>query len=433
MTSSALALPPSKSHLIRALVAAALADGQSALALDATDLAIGIGASHPDEGPHLPRDAADALGTARGLGADCRLRGGRLIEIAPSAFSRQRQLHCGESALLMRLLLPIAAVLGGIDGLDGAGTLLARPIAPLCAPLEALGARFEGLAPGRALPIGICGQLRGGEISLDGSITSQLSSGLLMALPLCAAPSRLALANAASRPYLDLTIQVLRAFGVEIRQAPESNAFEIPGGQHYRGARINIEADWSAAAFPLVLGAVRRDAPPVVLRGLDRSARQGDRAIAPILRAIGADISWQGNLLCCGHRDLIAFDLSLRDAPDLLPPLAALALFCHGTSRLREIGRTRFKESDRPAALIGEFSKLGARIWREGEALCIEGGRLHGGRTSARGDHRIAMALAVAAAAQGIEIDIEGGRTAVEKSFPHFFEMLAALAAPQKV
>lgn len=426
MNRFATRLPPSKSQLIRALVAAALADGPSTLALHGTDLVDEEGTLVL--GPRLPRDVSAALGAALDLGAALRQGADGLLEVTPMVSPRRERWRCGESALLLRLLLPIAAALGGVDGLDGAGTLLGRPIFPLLPPLEALGARFERHPlVGRALPIGVRGRLHGGELTLDGSLTSQLASGLLMALPLCAEPSRLSITNATSRPYLDLTVQVLRAFGVEVRQGARGELFEIPGGQRYRGARIDIEADWSAAAFPLVIGAIRREAPKVALQGLCPDSAQADRAICDLLGDIGADLGWQDGALVCRHRSLSAFDVSLRDTPDLLPPLATLALFCPGSSRLRDIGRTRFKESDRPRALCEAFAKLGARLWREGEDLCIRGGPLRAGRVSASADHRVAMALGVAGLCAGVRVEITDGASAVQKSFPGFFEAMSAL------
>ncbi|MBR2978421.1 MAG: hypothetical protein IKC51_00625 [Myxococcaceae bacterium] len=417
-------LPPSKSHLIRALVAASLADTPSEILLFPSSAWAGAELSAFES--HLPRDAWHALRATTSLGATCRLQEGRAIEVIPGAMARSKRLFCGESALLLRLMLPIASALGGIDELDGEGTLPGRPIDELVAPLTLLGVRAMRKHPHRALPLRLAGHLRGGDITLDGGLTSQLASGLLMALPLCAGPSRLTIERPTSRPYLDLTRHVLADFGVAVQALPDAT-FAIEGGQRYRGTRVEVEADWSAAAFALVLGAIRRDEPPIALRGLLPTSRQADRAICDILTAIGATIVWNRGTLLCRRGDLTAFDLSLTDAPDLLPPLATLALFCPGTSRLRDIGRTRFKESDRPAALIGELGKLGARLWTEGGDLCIQGGPLRGGQVSSRGDHRLAMAIAVAAHCGGVDVDIAGGDLAVRKSFPRFFASLNAL------
>ncbi len=417
-------LPPSKSHLIRALIAAALADSPSEIWLPTAPE--NPGAELAALAPLLPRDAWHALQAAASLGAVCRLKEGRAIEVIPDATARQSRLFCGESALLLRLMLPIASALGGIAELDGEGTLLCRPIDELIAPLTGLGIRAARQHPHRALPLCLTGQLQSGVATLDGSLTSQLMSGLLMALPLCQGPSRLTIERLTSRPYLDLTRHVLADFGVAI-QALSDDTFAIEGGQRYRGARVEVEADWSAAAFALVIGALRRDAPPIALQGLWPTSRQADRAICDILSDIGASIAWHRGAILCRRGELTAFDLSLRDAPDLLPPLAVLALFCSGTSRLRDIGRTRFKESDRPTALISELGKLGARLWTEGDDLCIQGGPLRGGTALSRGDHRLAMAIAVAAHCGGVDVDIAGGELAVQKSFPRFFACLNAL------
>ncbi|MDR0965953.1 MAG: 3-phosphoshikimate 1-carboxyvinyltransferase [Myxococcales bacterium] len=407
-------LPPSKSQLQRALVAAALAHGPSHL--DGHGLELGV----------LAADVEAAVRAARALGAEVFATPDG-FDVHPGVRSPIDALDCGESALLLRLMLPIGACLGFPKVLSGRGSLLDRPIESLLQPLEVLGARFT-FPEGATLPVTIAHTLHGGALTLDASLTSQLASGVSMALPLCASPSRLTIQNLASRPYLDLTLDVARAFGIELHGSSDTGVFEIPGAQRYRATALTIEADWSAAAFLLVLGAIHPEAR-IDLAGLDRQSRQADRAILDILRSVGAQLEWRGELLRCRRGALRALDFSLGDTPDLLPPLAVLALFCPGTSRLRGIARTRFKESDRPVALREVFSALGARLWVEGADLFIDGALpLHGGAVSAHGDHRIAMSLGIANLAARVPIEIQGGREAVKKSFPNFFEVIAALA-----
>ena len=430
-------LPPSKSQLIRCLVAAALADSPSRIHLPKAE-----SSSQPDDGMPslLPQDAQDALRAAEALGAKISWDGARgELAVTPaqaisSPTHAPTKICCGESALLCRLLMAVTSALGLKCELLGKGTLTKRLIRTSLAQLEMTGARFTHGPADDPFPITIRGGMTAGDYRLDASVTSQVASGLLMALPLCGGTSRLTLEDAASRPYLGMTLAVMRQFGVAAEER-SPGVFLIPGRQRYRGAFADIESDWSAAAFPLVVGAVRTSGPPVILCGLNLDSLQGDRRILDILESAGAVIRrMPDGSIFCGRGALKSIDVSLRDAPDLLPPLAVLALFCSGTSRLRDIGRTRHKESDRPAALTSQFFKLGGQMTLAGDALVIEGSRggaaLHGGAVSSCGDHRIAMALAAAAAAAGISVDIEGAETAVRKSCPSFFKMLRSLGTP---
>jgi 3-phosphoshikimate 1-carboxyvinyltransferase len=263
---------------------------------------------------------------------------------------------------------------------------------------------------------------------VDGSASSQLLTGLLIALPLAGQDSLLEVEALASRGYVDLTLATMRAFGVEAERDEDFCRFVIPGGQAYRATEFQVEGDWSGAAFLLVAGAIAARGGALVVEGLDAMSLQPDRAILAALRAAGARVEVTESGIAVGGGSLEGFRFDATDCPDLFPPLVALATACSGETSLRGARRLRGKESDRAAALREEFGALGARVEVEGDDMVVQGsGRLAGGRVDSRGDHRIAMAAAIAALSAEGPIEIVGGEC-VSKSWPSFFEDLAAIA-----
>lgn len=396
-----LTAPASKSVSIRALVAAALAEGRSRI-LGLSDCA----------------DAQAAIGALRGLGASFTEDGGAVL--VASGGAREPSLRCGESGLCLRMLPPIAALGEGETTLEAEGSLQKRPVGDLERPLKALGAECstaEGFPPVR-----VRGPLRGGEASLDGAFTSQVLTGLLFALPLCRQDSLLHVTGLASGAYIEMTLEVLAAFGVKIEVDAGRTEFRIAGGQRYVAREYAVEGDWSGAAFPLVAGAI---AGEVEVEGLRLKSTQADERILGVLRACGAlvDVGKRVRVRGAGLR---AFHFDVSPAPDLLPSLATLACFCEGTTELSGIGRTRQKESDRVAAVIDALGGLGAQLRTEGDRLLVTGGELSGGSVSAHGDHRIAMAAGVAALRASGPVEIEGAEC-VAKSYPAFFADLRSL------
>jgi 3-phosphoshikimate 1-carboxyvinyltransferase len=399
----ALPAPASKSVTQRAIAAALLADGTTRL----------TGASRCD-------DALAAANVATALGARIEASGDTLRIEAPAAL-RPGRLDCGESGLCLRMFSAIAALAEGESTLLASGSLAGRPMQMVEAPLRALGAGCTTSA-GRA-PIRVRGPLRGGHAELDGALSSQALTGLLLALPRAPHASTLRVRALRSKPYVRLTLELLAAFGVEVRADAALTRFDIPGGQRYRPTALRVEGDWSGAAFPLVAGAI---AGRVEVRGLSADSAQADRAILDALEAAGARVAWDGDRLRVEQGPLRPFAFDATDCPDLFPPLVALAVHCPGTSRLEGAGRLRHKESDRARALVEELAAVGARVEQRDDALEVHGGPLAGGAASARGDHRIAMALAVAALASRDGVAIEGAQC-VAKSYPDFFERLEAL------
>lgn len=394
---------PSKSQAHRLLICAALAREESLV--------------------HCPRLNADIEATVRclrALGAEIGRAGENFIVKPITAPVSPAELDCGESGSTLRFLLPVAAALGVEARFTGSGRLPERPMGELCAALRNGGAAVSA----DRLPITVSGGLRAGTYRLPAKVSSQYISGLLFALPLLTGESLLELDGAPeSAPYIDMTLAALRAFGVAAER--EGNAWRIPAGQGYHSpGSLSVEGDWSNAAFWLCAGAVGRKS--LTVTGLDPASPQGDRAMAALLRRMGAAVTEGGNSLTVSPAPLHGLELDARDVPDLVPVLAVTAACAAGESRIVNAGRLRLKESDRIASTAALIRALGGDVTEEAEGLTIHGGGLRGGTVDAWGDHRIAMAAAAASAACSVPVTIRGAE-AVNKSYPSFFEDYRAL------
>ena len=387
--------PPSKSLSHRAVICSALAGGESEIK--------NLGQS---EDIDATLKGVSALGlTGNVLGASC----------GPD---RVRIVDCNESGSTLRFLIPLAALDGLPAIFKGRGRLLDRPLGVYADIFASMGAAFRRVEDG----ILVCGPLRGGSYSLTGGVSSQFVSGLLFALPLLPVDSEIRLLTPLeSSGYVDMTIDVMRRFGVEVLEG--ESAYSIKGGQHYRPASYVVEADYSQAAFFLAASMLGCD---VRVAGLDPCSAQGDRAILSILEEMGGEIVWGGGdgggrvvSVRAGRMPPIVMDA--RETPDLVPPVAVLCCFCDGVSRIVNAGRLRLKESDRLRALAAELKKLGADVREAEDSLSITGvGRLKGGRVDAWGDHRVAMAMAVAAVRCDGPVYLSGAES-VGKSYPNFW------------
>lgn len=371
--SGRVAAVPSKSDAHRALIAAALADGGSAVAP--------LGES---DDVRLTARALERMGLGR-------YENGRMI--GGGAMADFPTVPCGQSGSTLRFLIPLALTKGEGARFTGEGRLMRRPLAVyenLCAS--------QGVAwqlAGDTLTVR--GRLRPGDFVLPGDVSSQFVTGLLFALPLLAGDSTLRFASPLqSMPYVRMTIRTLAAFGVTVAERP--GGFDIPGGQRYHPCDYAVEGDWSYAAFPLVAGAL---GGPVTVGGLNRRSLQGDRAIEALLGRMGARLTWgpDGLTAQAGGQGLRPIQADLSDIPDLGPALAVAALGARGESRLTGARRLAAKECDRLAAILDLARDLGGEaIAPDPDTLVIRGrGSLAGGAGRTRRDHRMAMALAVAA------------------------------------
>lgn len=477
---TALNMPASKSFAQRAIIAAALADGESRLEgyspcgdnEAAIEVAKALGAEVRAETAGVRSDLSDSS-TDTATGTTLTIKG------AGSSVNMPDKLNVGESGLLTRLMIPIVAALGKGQPIeiDGIGTLPARPLKGASEIMAGFGTVLRPLnpAPEVHVPLTVQGPLLSGKTSVSGKGGSQLISGLLMALPLLPGDSTLHIHDPKSIPYMFITADVLRRFGIRIGSEMEGGedfletqdwslctgiTFKIKGGQKYSPAAFDIEGDWSAAANFLVAGALFGD---VRLTGLDTTSLQADISIMDILMEAGASLSQiedepqdeesanvkdsndneaadaQEANAPQGHRGLItaqkaplrAFDTDLNNCPDLFPIVAILAAFCHGRSNIQGFKRLASKESDRGAAILNMLTQMGVEASVAGDILSITGESvesrllnghlLKGGEYTSSHDHRMAMALTVASWCADSPIQIDD-TSCIAKSFPAFLD-----------
>lgn len=393
--------PASKSVMQRAVAASLLAAGRSRI-----------------NNPSHCLDARASLWAAMALGAET-IAGEGFLEIMGGVEPMEGRIDCGEAGLTLRMFIPIAALTGWEVTLAARGTLRSRPVGAIEPVIESLGGRCRtsnGLPPVR-----IRGPLAGGDCEADGSLTSQFISGLLLALPLTSGGT-VSVTNLKSKPYIDLTMEVMERFGITVEH-DDYRVFRIPGGQSYRPAVMEVPGDWSGAAFLLVAAAIGGEA---IVSGLSSESRQADRGVLEALDSCGAHLSWTEDSLRVKSSGLRAFDFDAGDRPDLFPPLVALACHCSGRSRIAGVHRLAHKESDRAAVLAREFAGIGASIELDGDLMVIEGGRLRGGAFDPHRDHRMAMAAATAAVRADGPVIIKSAEC-VDKSYPDFYADLGCL------
>jgi 3-phosphoshikimate 1-carboxyvinyltransferase len=396
--------PASKSMTQRAIAAAMLADGESTI----------INPSYCD-------DSLAAMSIAVGLGAKVE-PGTDKMKITGSAELKEKKLNCGESGLAIRMFSPVAALYKTELTVTGSGSLKRRPMSMIEEALRQLGVKCE--SENGFLPLTIKGPLKGGTCEIDGSVSSQLLTGLLIALPVAGKDSVVKVNNLKSKPYIDMTLQVLERFGIKVKN-DNYNQFIIPGKQKFKSCSFEVESDWSGGAFLLVAGAINGD---ITVNGLRPDSRQSDKAILSALDKAGASMSVLENSIMIKKSPLKAFEFDATESPDLFPPLASLAAYCKGTSGIKGVSRLIYKESDRAIALAEEFRKININVEISGDYLLITGGEVKGAHLSSHDDHRIAMAMAVAGLGASDKIFIKDSQC-VSKSYPGFFDDLRKIGA----
>ena len=476
-----LSMPVSKSFAQRAIIAAALADGTSHLKgytpcgdnEAALQVARNLGAEVSVDGNVV---------TIKGISAS--LGGLKQLLSADGTPSQDEDgtpvLHVGESGLLTRMMIPIMSQIGTeAVKFTGEKTLLGRPLTGAKEIMDAFEAELSSCDPARGegssdvqndpvrVPLTVKGPLKAGRAEISGKHGSQLISGLLMALPFAEKNSSLVVHEPKSIPYMFITLEVLKKFGIKVGNdmlgGPDFLAsdgdwslctemvFKVKGGQRYKAADIDLEGDWSAAANFLVAGAIFGK---LEVQGLDTTSLQADLSIMDILMDAGASLSQldgdRGNITV-QRAPLKAFSVDASNCPDLFPIISVLAAFCQGTSRLAGVGRLANKESDRAKAIIGMLTQMGVEASVDGDIMIIEGhslaqrllrgaarstadasasdeapavisGLLRGGNYTSHHDHRMVMALKVAALGADSPIVIDD-EECVAKSFPQFHEM----------
>ncbi len=400
--------PPSKSYTQRAIALALLAEGRTVL-----------------QDVSLAQDALTCMKIASSLGAKLQLEG-KSLAVEPAKAPLERTLDCGESGLCLRMFSAIAALFPGRFVLTASKTLRRRPVDMIEKPLARLGVKV--LTNNGFPPVEVEGPLAGGKVEVDGSLTSQFLTGLLIALPKAPEDSIVRVKNLKSKPYVEMTLFLVEKFGGRIIKDPNLKLFRIPGSQSYIGMKVQIEGDWSGASFLLVAGAT---AGKVEVGNLPYPSLQADSAIVPVLEKIGAKVKVKKDSIEVEKGELKPFRFNVENCPDLFPPLMCLAACCNGVSVITGLRRLKYKESSRAEVLYSEFKKLGVKIRKEEDFMEIEGGVIKGGQVSSHGDHRIAMAAAIAGinSIKGVSI---AGWESIRKSYPSFFEDLKKIGVKIK-
>jgi len=396
--------PPSKSMTQRAIAAALLADGQTTIL-----------------NPSFCDDSLAAISIAEGLGAKV-IQSGSDLKITGSRELKETNLNCRESGLAVRMFSPVAALYPAEIIMTGADSLKKRPMTMIEEALNQLGVRCK--TEGGFLPLAIQGPIKNGHCVIDGSVSSQLLTGLLMALPLAAGDSEIEVLNLKSKPYIDMTIQVLEEFGIKVINNNYSR-FLVPGNQRYHARNFIVEGDWSGGAFLLVAGAINGN---IQVNGLQSGSKQSDVAIIQALRMAGARVTIRDNEIAISIYQLKSFDFDASESPDLFPPLVALAAYCKGKTKIKGVSRLVYKESNRAIVLKKEFGKMNIDVDISDDYMTITGGKIKGAIIDPHNDHRIAMAAAVAALGASDKVVIKDSQC-VAKSYPGFFDDLRNLGA----
>lgn len=390
----------SKSFAHRALICAALARGKSRIKINTTSA-----------------DIEATVSCLRNLGAVIE-KNGTVYSVTPiDTPCEKAEIDCCESGSTLRFLLPVICALGTKTLVHGSGRLPERPLSPLKEELIRMGANISDF-----FPLDVSGRISAGEFTLRGDVSSQFVTGLLMALSYLGGGKINLLPPVESRPYIDMTVQVLKQFGADIKE--ENNTFYI-NNLPLTGCDFTVEGDWSNAAFPLCMGAE--------VTGLNPDSTQGDKAIIDVLRKMGAEITGNGGNYKADVSSLQGCRIDASDIPDAVPVIAAVASTAEGETVIYNAQRLRLKESDRIQTVCDMLRSLGADISETDDGMVINGKKsLSGGEVNSFNDHRIAMAAAVAAVKCENAVIIRNA-DAVNKSYPEFFNDYNKLGGKARV
>lgn len=398
--------PPSKSQAHRLLICAALSVEPCSIVCNSVN-----------------DDIMATMRCLNALGARITFSSG-VFDVLPIELVKGGTLDCGESGSTLRFLMSVAAVLGADATFIGAGKLPRRPMGALTDVLATHGMAFLRHSA-EELPVTCSGALQGGKFTLPGNVSSQYLTGLLFALPLATVDSEIEITGGlTSASYIDMTIDALRTAGISVER--RNNIFTIKGNQQYRmPSRVVVEGDWSSAAFWVVAGVIGKQ--PVTVCGMNNESLQGDSAIVDHLRSMGAFITVDGDKVTAAPSHLFGAELDCMDTPDLVPVLSVAAAVAQGTTTFINVGRLRFKESDRLAAMKSVLASFGISSSIGEDTFTVYGGEpVALTPVESFGDHRIAMSAAVlSTVAQGVTTI--NGSACVAKSYPSFFEDFAVL------
>ena len=406
-------IPASKSHTIRAVVIASLAEGTSRII-----------------NPLNSADTISAANACSALGAKIEIKEKELII---QGFSKKPKdpggtINFKNSGTSSRLIMSVIALSGLNVTIDGDESLRNRPMKPLIDALISLGVSITSPEGENYLPIKISGKLVGGKTVVDCK-SSQYVSSLLISCPLAEGDSEIFVKNICEKPYIDMTLKWLDEQKIEYENE-DFKVFRIKGGQKYKGFEKRIPGDWSSATFPLCAGAITKS--NLTLEGLDMRDEQGDKAVFDMLKKMGADIKTKKDAIHIHGKELHGIDIDMKNTPDALPAMAVVGCFAKGKTRLLNVLQARIKETDRIKIMSQELSKMGADIEELDDGLIIDGKRLSGTKVCGHNDHRVVMALSLA----GL---ISDGKTIIDTAesvgvtYPGYIEEMRSVKAKMKL
>lgn len=403
--------PASKSSMQRACAAALLSNGKTVI-----------------RNPGHSNDDKAALDIIKRLGAEYEVGEEEIVVKSEGIKPIISEINCGESGLSIRMFTPLVALSKKKITINGTGSLITRPMDFFDEILPKLDVKIK--SNNGKLPLEIQGPLQPVDIEVDGSLSSQFLTGLLMAYAAADATDvSIKVNNLKSKPYIDLTLDVMKHFGMKLPVNKDYKEFYFENETQYSTLSVNhytVEGDWSGGAFLLVAGAI---AGPIFVKGLDLTSTQADKAIVDALMAANAGIAMEAKGIKLVRAAMTAFEFDATDCPDLFPPLVALASYCKGATKIKGISRLAHKESNRAVTLQEEFGKMGVKIELNDDIMVVHGGNgVKGANVHSRHDHRIAMACAVAALGAEGEMTIDEAE-AINKSYPDFYNDLRQIGA----
>ena len=394
-------IPPSKSLSHRAIIAACLAEGVSVIS-----------------NISYSKDINATIGAMEAIGAKVIRNGNQLIINGSNVKRVGDVIDANESGSTIRFMIPIALVNAEPITFTGKNNLVNRPLDSYFEIFDKQGIKYEH-SDGVYLPLKVNGGLKPDTYHIRGDISSQFITGLLYALPLLNGDSKIVITtNLESKGYIDLTLDVLKDFGIEIINN-DYKEFIVKGNQQYKAIDYTVEGDYSQTAFFLVGGALGND---ITLLGMKEDSLQGDKKIIDDIKAMNGNITFESEILKCEPSKTVGAVIDFSQSPDLGPALTVLASLSNGTSHFINASRLRIKECDRITCMLEELNKMGANITESPDSMTIYGvNELKGCIVDSHNDHRVAMALAMAATVCDSDVKILNAEC-VSKSYPHFWE-----------
>ena len=409
-------IPSSKSHTIRAVVFASLAEGKSKII-----------------NPLKSEDTMAAVNACIDLGAKINIENEK--EWTVEGFNHrpknpEKILNMMNSGTSLRLISGILVALSDFEiELDGDDSLRTRPMQPLLKSFNELGAEAISVNNNGFCPIQLKGKMTGGKTEIVG-ITSQYISSLLIACPLLDQDTEIAVIKPNEIPYIKMTLRWLDEQGIKYEASKDCTKFRVFGNQKYRPFEKTIPADWSSAAFPLVAGAITQS--NILLKGLDIDDVQGDKAIIDYLKKMQANISVEEGGIRIKGKPLKGCELDINNTPDALPALSVLGCFAGGTTTLYNVAQARIKETDRIKVMAEELSKMNADIKEREEGLIIHNSNLKSSKVRGHNDHRVVMALSLAGLIANGKTEITTAES-ISVTYPTFVESMKSLGAKMEV